>query len=289
MTQPQILAVFADAAADPRFPIALGIAALAGLVRGFSGFGSALVYMPLVSAVYSPQIAVATLLLIDSISSHSGNDPRHSAVQLARSRSCHNCRLARPAARRRDAGSSRSAAAALVHLRVGAGRVGHARRRLALSRQADDCRFGRRRRCLPVLARGAVQIGAPPLLVYWLGGQNSAITVRANIMVYFIMQGVMSMVVYYLQRAVHRAGDRAVGAARRAVRDFADRRRALVSRHQRRALSPRRLYHYRDGRIDQPAAVRRATLTSSASARPTPRNWRRRSARRRCRPAFRSA
>jgi hypothetical protein len=47
MTQPQILAVFADAAADPRFPIALGIAALAGLVRGFTGFGSALIYMPL--------------------------------------------------------------------------------------------------------------------------------------------------------------------------------------------------------------------------------------------------
>jgi hypothetical protein len=69
MTQPQILAVFADAAADPRFPIALGIAALAGLVRGFTGFGSALIYMPLVSAVYSPQIAAATLLLIDSISS----------------------------------------------------------------------------------------------------------------------------------------------------------------------------------------------------------------------------
>ena len=41
MIEPQILAVFAAAVADPRFPIALGIAALAGLVRGFSGFGSA--------------------------------------------------------------------------------------------------------------------------------------------------------------------------------------------------------------------------------------------------------
>ena len=40
------------------------------------------------------------------------------------------------------------------------------------------------------------QIGAPPLLVYWLGGQNSATTVRANIMVYFIMQGALSIIAY---------------------------------------------------------------------------------------------
>jgi uncharacterized protein len=43
---------------------------------------------------------------------------------------------------------------------------------------------------------GAAQIGAPPLLVYWLGGQNSAATVRANIMVYFIMQGALSVIAY---------------------------------------------------------------------------------------------
>ena len=48
---------FADAAADPRFAYALGIATLAGLVRGFSGFGSALIYMPLISAIYSPAVA----------------------------------------------------------------------------------------------------------------------------------------------------------------------------------------------------------------------------------------
>src|SRR6185295_629691 len=36
-----------------------------GLVRGFSGFGSALIYMPLVAAVYDPRTAAVTLLLID--------------------------------------------------------------------------------------------------------------------------------------------------------------------------------------------------------------------------------
>jgi hypothetical protein len=44
----------------------------------------------------------------------------------------------------------------------------------------------------------AVQIGAPPLLVFWLGGDNDAVTVRANIMVYFIAQGALSMVMYFV-------------------------------------------------------------------------------------------
>jgi uncharacterized protein len=44
---------------------------------------------------------------------------------------------------------------------------------------------------------GAVQIGAPPLLIFWLGGSNNAATVRANIMVYFIAQGALSLVIYF--------------------------------------------------------------------------------------------
>ena len=39
-------AAFAATIADPRFVLALAISVLAGLVRGFSGFGSALVYAP---------------------------------------------------------------------------------------------------------------------------------------------------------------------------------------------------------------------------------------------------
>lgn len=196
MTQPQILAVFAGAAADPRFPIALGIAALAGLVRGFTGFGSALVYIPLVSAVYSPQIAVATLLLIDSISTI--------PVTIRAIPQC-NWREVAPVT---IAGSLALplGAAMLVHLdplllrwficglvlvalaTLAAGWRYHGKPTIAASVGVG---------LLAGIGAGAAQIGAPPLLVYWLGGQNSAITVRANIMVYFIMQGVISVVVYY--------------------------------------------------------------------------------------------
>ena len=43
---------------------------------------------------------------------------------------------------------------------------------------------------------GAVQIGAPPLLIFWLGGDNKAVTVRANVMVFFIAQGFLSLIAY---------------------------------------------------------------------------------------------
>ena len=59
--------LFAAAIADRRFLAALAVAALSGVVRGFSGFGSALIYMPLVAAVYDPRVAAVTLLLIDTV------------------------------------------------------------------------------------------------------------------------------------------------------------------------------------------------------------------------------
>jgi uncharacterized membrane protein YfcA len=33
---------------------------LAGAARGFSGFGSALIYVPLISAIYDPRTAAGT-------------------------------------------------------------------------------------------------------------------------------------------------------------------------------------------------------------------------------------
>ena len=115
------------------------------------------------------------------------------------------------------AGLGRSAVAALVHRGAGAGRAGDAGRRLALSRQptlAASLGVG----ALAGFGGGAVQIGAPPLLVFWLGGNNDAVTVRANIMVYFVMQGALSMVMYFFSGLFSAQAIVAVAAARRAVR-----------------------------------------------------------------------
>ena len=51
----------------PLVPLALFTAFLAGLARGFSGFGSGLIYMPIASAALGPRVAVASLLVFDFI------------------------------------------------------------------------------------------------------------------------------------------------------------------------------------------------------------------------------
>ena len=45
----------------------MGVALVAGLARGFSAFGAALIFMPLGSAILGPRLAAAVLLLADGI------------------------------------------------------------------------------------------------------------------------------------------------------------------------------------------------------------------------------
>src|SRR3954462_4110198 len=47
------------------FAAAVGAAVLAGAVRGFSGFGSALILSPSLSALYGPGVAVPVALLLE--------------------------------------------------------------------------------------------------------------------------------------------------------------------------------------------------------------------------------
>jgi hypothetical protein len=186
---------YAAVIADPRFPIAIGIAALAGLVRGFSGFGSALIYVPLISAVYGPRVAAPTLLLIDSIASlpfaiHAMPQCNWREVTPVTIAGAVALPLGVAALVYVDPLVLRWFISALVLIAVTALAAGwryRGRPTLAASLGVGVAAgFG----------GGAVQIGAPPLLVYWLGGQNSAATVRANIMVYFIMQGTLSVLAY---------------------------------------------------------------------------------------------
>jgi uncharacterized membrane protein YfcA len=51
---------------DATLALAIGIALLSGVVRGFSGFGSALIFVPLISALYDPARATPVFCLIDA-------------------------------------------------------------------------------------------------------------------------------------------------------------------------------------------------------------------------------
>jgi uncharacterized membrane protein YfcA len=195
MDSSQILALFHEAIADPRFPIALGIAALSGLVRGFSGFGSALIYIPLISAIYSPKLAVPSLLLIDTLCGmpflfgvlHHVNRREVMTTAIA---GCLALPLGMLALLYVEPLYLRWFISLLVLFAVASLISGwryHGKPTLPASLAAGAAAgFG----------GGAAQIAAPPLLIFWLGGNNSAATVRANIMAYFGIQGTMSIVLY---------------------------------------------------------------------------------------------
>jgi uncharacterized protein len=190
-------AAFAAIFADPRFIAALAIAVVSGLVRGFSGFGSALIYMPLISALYGPRIAAPTLLVIDAVCAL--------PFALKAAPQC-NWREVAPVALAAalvlpfgtialiviDPLALRWLIAALV-LAALAALIGgwryHGKPTLPAALATG---------ALAGFGAGAVQIGGPPLLIFWLGGANKAATVRANIMVYFIMQDALACLMYYL-------------------------------------------------------------------------------------------
>lgn len=64
MTWPEALHVLLG---DPSLPWAIAIIALAGVVRGASGFGQALVFVPLAGMFYPPSFAVPLLWLADAL------------------------------------------------------------------------------------------------------------------------------------------------------------------------------------------------------------------------------
>jgi uncharacterized membrane protein YfcA len=189
------LSILTDAVSDSRFAAAAGIAVLAGLVRGFTGFGSALIYMPLISAVYSPKLAAPTLLLIDTISSlpfaiRAMPDCNWREVKPVTIAGALALPLGVAALVYVDPLWLRWFISAMVLVAVAtlvSGWRYHGKTSVAASLGVG---------VLAGFGGGAVQIGAPPLLVYWLGGQNSAVTVRANIMVYFLMQGALTFIFY---------------------------------------------------------------------------------------------
>lgn len=52
---------------DMAFWAVVAAAAVAGLVRGFSGFGTAMIVAPVAAAAYSPQVAVIVILIIETL------------------------------------------------------------------------------------------------------------------------------------------------------------------------------------------------------------------------------
>jgi uncharacterized membrane protein YfcA len=186
---------FAAALAEPRVFAAMAVAALAGLTRGFSGFGGALVYMPLIAAIYDPRIAAVTILLVDFVSA--------TPFAILEVRRC----------TWREVGPLSIAMAVglpfgvwlLIVLDPIALRWFIAAMVLSLVPVlASGWRYHGAPR-MPItlgvglfsgVTAGAVLIAGPPVILYWLGGGNSARTVRANLMVFFMICDLLLVAIF---------------------------------------------------------------------------------------------
>jgi uncharacterized membrane protein YfcA len=176
---------------------AAAIALLAGLVRGFTGFGSALVYVPLISMVYEPRVAAASIVFIDTICS---------VPWTVKAAPDANWRELWPVS-----------LAATLSIPLGVAMLIYvdpltlrwiicALVALALAALISGWRYHGRPTLLASLAAGAmsgvgggsVQISAPPLLLFWLGGPSRAATIRANIMMCLQISGILSVIIYAL-------------------------------------------------------------------------------------------
>jgi uncharacterized membrane protein YfcA len=179
----------------PSFALLLAVTFAASLARGFSGFGAALIFIPLASALLGPQVAVPLLLVTDGIMT-AAMIP--AAVRTADHRDV--LTMALGALVGVPAGTWLLTSLDPMTLRWAI--VGLAAAMLAVL--ASGWRY-RNRPTPPLtvlvglvsgLCSGAAQIGGPPVVAYWLGGQGPARTVRANIIFYFAITSLIGAIGY---------------------------------------------------------------------------------------------
>lgn len=180
---------------DDRLALAAMIAFASGFVRGFSGFGAGMIYVPLIGALYGPRFAVTTILLIDFICSIPFLVPALPHVRWRETlplmtAAAITIPLGTLALLYVDPVPLRWAIAALIVLFVlllASGWRYHGAPKLpvTLGVGAISGAFG-----------GATQIPGPPVIIYWLGGAISAAAVRANLIAYFALFDLFSIVVY---------------------------------------------------------------------------------------------
>jgi uncharacterized membrane protein YfcA len=191
-------ATFAAALAEPRVYAAMAVAALAGITRGFSGFGGAMIYMPLIAAIYDPRIAAVTILLVDFVSA--------TPFAIPEVRRC-TWREVAPLSIAMALGLPLGVWLLIV-LDPIVLRWGIAIVVLSLVPVlASGWRYhGPPRLPLTVgvglfsgVSAGAVLIAGPPVILYWLSGGNSAKVLRANLMVFFMICDVLLVAIFGYQ------------------------------------------------------------------------------------------
>jgi uncharacterized membrane protein YfcA len=172
-----------------------GIALLSGTARGFSGFGSALIFMPLASSLAAPRLVAALLLVIDFVA----------AAPLIPNAWQHADRKA----------TAVMVAGALVGVPIGTyclSRLDPVTTRWIISgfvfallmlllsgwryRGKDYAGLSIGIGGLSGFCSGLAQTGGPPIVGYWLGRPVASTVARANILLFFGASDFFSVVSY---------------------------------------------------------------------------------------------
>lgn len=192
-----LLAILSGGLSSSKLAFVLVAAAVAGLSRGFSGFGAALIFMPLASAVIGPQIAAPVLLIVDAVAALSllpdawGKADKTRVFVMAA-----GAILGIPLG-----------TAALVYLdRVTMRWLISGVSCALLALLVSGWRYHGRPRTLRTvlvgtmsgLFSGAAGAGGPPVIAYWLGGPEPRDFIRANIIAYFAVATAIAIVSYSL-------------------------------------------------------------------------------------------
>ena len=195
------IADFAAALSDPRVVAAAGITVLAGLVRGFSGFGSALIYVPLIAAVYEPHVSTVSFVLMDFVcvapfALHAFRQARWREVLPALVAAMLVVPLGTMAQQAVDPvilrwGMALFVLAFVILLAAGWRYPWKPSTPAAIGAGA-----------LSGFTGGAAQLGGPPVILYWLGSPDSAATVRVNLIVYLVLLQISLMASFAWQGLV---------------------------------------------------------------------------------------
>ena len=175
------------------FAAAVGAALLAGALRGFSGFGSALVLSPSLSALYGPATGVPVALLLELALVRPLRPARAAA---------HRPRPRRPAVR--GGGADRDPAGAWLLLAVDERTLRFlicAVALVAVAILAFGWRYHGRPHAAATAATGALSgvlggstgMSGPPVLFLYLSGREPVEAVRASFIVYFSLIGAVSL------------------------------------------------------------------------------------------------
>jgi uncharacterized membrane protein YfcA len=176
--------------------VLLVLAALvAGMARGFSGFGAALIFVPLAGALAGPKFAAPILIIIDGIfasylipSAWKLGDRRDIALMFS------GALIGVPT------GTAILTFFAPLTLRWLIAGMAAAMLLLLMS----GWRYRGRPHALATVSVGAIsglfsgiaQIGGPPVISYWLGTDTAHAKLRANTILYFAAISVLSLVTY---------------------------------------------------------------------------------------------